>query len=154
MPVHLPAQKILIMTFFLIVIFLSNTSMVLADTYLSKGNNNDTPSNQPVTDFLCTDKIFGVVTGVWPAGSVHLLEAYWTDPQGKQREHARFRFTAQKGETRTWSWLLLHRAEPDILERLLMQEDDSLREFNGRWKVDFYIDGKPAGKLTFQITCG
>jgi len=136
-----------------LVLFLAS-SQAFADIYLSKEHSKDLPMMQASSEFHCRDKIYGVVVGKWPVNSEHLLEAYWTDPQGKQREHTRFKFIARKGETRTWAWLRLHRGEPDILERLLMQEDDSLREFNGQWKVTFFIDGKKAGKLTFQVSCG
>jgi hypothetical protein len=144
-------------TLFTILIFLASLLLSMqasADIYLSKELKKDLPMQQASNQFHCRDKIYGVVTGKWPANSEHLLEAYWTDPQGKQREHTRYKFIARNAETRTWAWLRLHPAEPDILERLLMQEDDSLREFNGRWKVVFFIDGKKTGKLTFQVTCG
>ncbi len=136
-----------------LVLFLAS-SQSFAEVYLSKEQEMNLPMKQSSSTFHCRDKIYGVVVGKWPAKSEHLLEAYWTDPQGKQREHTRYKFIASNGETRTWAWLRLHRGEPDILERLLMQEDDSLREFNGQWKVTFYIDGKKIGKLTFQVTCG
>jgi hypothetical protein len=126
----------------------------VADIYLSTMQKNGLPVPHPTNTFHCTDKIFGVVVDQWPADSNHLMEAYWTDPQGKQREHTRYNFTARKGKTHTWAWLLLHPAEPDMLDRLLMQENDSLLEFNGEWHVDFYIDGESIGKLTFQLICG
>lgn len=125
-----------------------------ADIYLSKGNEKDLPAYIPTTSFNCRDKIYGIVTGDWKTGSEHLLEAYWTDPRGKQREHTRFKFIASAGKTRIWVWLRLHPAEPDILERLLMQEDDSLLEFKGEWKVAFFVDRQAVGKLTFQVACG
>ena len=133
-------------------LFLTSSS-AFAEFYLSKEKKKDEPMTKAYDNFHCRDKIYGVVVGKWPNKSEHLLEAYWTDPHGKQREHTRYKFIARKGETRTWAWLRLHRAEPDILERLLMQEDDSLLEFNGQWKVDFYIDGKKIGKLNFQVKC-
>jgi hypothetical protein len=153
MPINLYPHKIFI-TIFVFLSFIVATIPALADIYLSKEQVKGVPMKQPSTTFHCGDKIYGVITGKWPAGSEHLLEAYWTDPQGKQREHTRYRFIARKGETRTWAWLRLHPAEPDILERLLMQEDDSLREFNGQWKVVFYVDRKNIGTLRFQVTCG
>lgn len=130
------------------------SNQAFAEIYLSKKQENEQPMKQASSEFNCRDKIYGVVIGTWPDKSEHLLEAYWTDPRGKQREHTRYKFIARNGETRTWAWLRLHRGEPDILERLLMQEDDSLREFNGQWKVVFYVDGKTLGTLTFQVTCG
>lgn len=142
--------------FFLLtaLMFILPSNQALAEVYLSKEQANDLPMAQATSEFHCRDKIFGVVVGKWPEKSEHLLEAYWTDPQDKRREHTRYKFIASKGETRTWAWLRLHPAEPDILERLLMQEDDSLREFDGEWKVIFYIDSKKVGKLTFRVTCG
>lgn len=143
---------------FALLIFLTGTSLAdtnpgRAEIYLAREQRNGMPMEQAATSFLCSDKIYGVVTGEWPADSEHLLEAYWTDPKGRQREHTRYNIIARNGLTRAWVWLILHRAEPDILERLLMQEDDSLREFNGQWTVDFYIDGKKITRLAFKVTC-
>ena len=135
-----------------LVLFLGS-NLASAEIFLSKELKKDEPMTKAFTKFHCRDKIYGVVVGKWPKKSEHLLEAYWADPQGKQREHTRYKFIAHKEETRTWAWLRLHRGEPDILEKLLMQEDDSLREFNGQWKVTFYIDGKKIGKLNFQVSC-
>lgn len=137
-----------------ILIFSLPSIAAKADVYLSKGNANDQPTYQPTTSFDCRDKIYGIVTGEWNPGSEHLLEAYWKDPHGKRREHTRYKFIANPGKTRVWVWLRLHPAEPDILERLLMQQDDSLLEFKGEWKVAFFVDRQAVGKLTFQVACG
>lgn len=125
----------------------------LSDIYLTTEDRNGVPMRHAQDTFQCSDKIYGVVKGRWVTGSEHLLEAYWADPRSKQREHTQYKFNAGEGETRTWVWLLLHRAEPDILDRLMMQENDSLREFNGQWKVDFYVDGNKMRQLTFNVTC-
>lgn len=138
--------------FFLISLMLSCSAF--AEIYLSTVQKNGLPVPHLTNTFNCTEKIYGVVVDQWPADSGHLMEAYWTDPQGKQREHTRYNFSARKGKTHIWAWLLLHPAEPDMLDRLLMQDNDSLQKFNGEWRVDFYIDGKSMGKLTFQLICG
>ncbi len=142
--------------FFLLalLIFSAFSPAVHAELYLSTVLKNGLPVPQTINKFSCTEKIYGVVVDQWPAGSKHLMEAYWIDPKGKQREHTRYNFTARKDKTHAWAWLILHPATPDLLDRLLMQDNDSLREFNGQWQVDFYIDGKSIGKLTFQLICG
>ena len=145
-------QKILTMALTAIAIFVA-TLPAFAEVYLSKGDGKGFPTKQSATTFHCNDKIFGIASGKWPANSEHLLEAYWTDPQGKQREHTRYKFIAGKDQTQTWAWLLLHPAEPDILERLMMQGNDSMLEFNGEWKVNFFVDGQSIGKLTFRVIC-
>lgn len=124
-----------------------------ADIYISGEQRPNTPSNQAKNNFKCGDRIYGVVAGNWPNKSKHVLEAYWVDPQGKQREHSRYRFTASQGKTRTWVWLQLHPGEADIVDRLLMQENESTRQFNGKWKVSFYIDGKKKKELSFNVSC-
>ncbi len=146
-----PKTHICLLAFLISSLFTCST---YAEIYLSTMLKKGLPVPQDTNKFSCTEKIYGVLVDQWPTGSNHLLEAYWTDPQGKQREHTRYNFTARKGRTYTWAWLLLHRAEPDILDRLLMQENDSLREFDGQWRVDFYVDGKSMGELTFQLICG
>jgi hypothetical protein len=129
----------------------SNTSS--ADIYLSKAGKSGIPSETPVTEFNCRDRVFGVVSEQWPEKSRHLLEAYWYDPTGKQREHTRYSFYARKGNTRTWVWLQLHPAEPDIVDRLLMQGNEFSREFLGKWKVTFYIDEVKRKTLNFNVSC-
>lgn len=139
----------------LIFLLLSLSSITAtADIYLSKEQTKNVPMKQAFSSFNCNDTIYAVIEDQWPEKSEHLLEAYWYDPQGKQREHTRYKFIASRGETRSWIWLRLHQATPDLLDRLLMQENDSLREFNGRWKVVFYLDGKKQQQLTFQLSCG
>ena len=137
--------------FLITAIFISTAQ---ADAYISKGLDNNTPSGKPATEFACSDRIYAVVIGNWPAKSKHVLEAYWIDPRGKQREHSRYKFIAKKGQTRAWVWLQLHPGSPDIIDRVLMQGDDSAREFNGKWKVSIYIDGKKEKDLSFHVTCG
>lgn len=124
-----------------------------ASVYLTRGDDKGMPLAEPVAKFDCSDKIIGVVTGSWPAGSEHRLEAKWKDPKGKQREHTRYRFTARQGETRVWVWLRLHRGQTDMLDRLLMQEDDSMEAFRGRWNVDFSIDDEKLQSIKFDVDC-
>ena len=138
-------------TSLVLALLFSNTS--LADIYLSKAGESGVPGNTPVTEFNCRDRVYGVVSEQWPENSSHLLEAYWYDPTGKQREHTRYQFYARKGKTRTWVWLQLHPAEPDIVDRLLMQGNEYSREFLGKWKVTFYIDEVKKKTLDFNVSC-
>lgn len=151
---HLSQSSIRCSCLLLFLISLLLSCSALAEVYLSTVLKNGLPVPHLTNTFNCTDKIFGVIVDQWPADSDHLMEAYWTDPRGKQREHTRYKFTARKGKTHTWAWLLLHPAKSDMLDRLLMQNNDSLQEFNGEWRVDFYVDGKSMGKLTFHLICG
>ena len=134
-------------------IYLLASTPLSADIYLSKAGQSAGPGKKAVTEFNCRDRIYGVVTGQWPPQSRHLLEAFWVDPRGKQREHTKYPFIARKGTTRTWVWLQLYPAEPDIVDRLLMQGNEYAREFHGEWEVTFFIDKVKKTKLKFNVSC-
>jgi hypothetical protein len=136
----------------LCVLLLTSQSFA-ASVYLTRGDDKGMPLAEPVAKFNCSDKVIGVVTGSWPAGSEHRLEARWNDPKGKQREHTRYQFVARQGQTRVWVWLRMHRGQTDMLDRLLMQEDDGMQEFRGRWNVDFTIDGEKLQRIKFDVDC-
>ena len=68
----------------------------LSDIYLTTEDRNGVPMRHAQDPFHCSDKIYGVVKGRWPDSSEHLLEAYWTDPRSKQREHTQYKFNAGK----------------------------------------------------------
>lgn|GEM_PF-1196777 len=127
--------------------------MSKAAVYLTRDKGDGTPENQAYSQFHCSDMIFAVIHGTWPAGSRHLIEARWTDPQGKQRELTRLRFEAVDGITRAWVWLRLHPGERDLLDKLMMEEDTSLQAFVGEWKLVFDLDHKTQRRTRFQVSC-
>jgi len=119
---------------------------------LTKGTENDQPGNTTQSKFLCTDTVFAVLNGNWPSNTEHKFEAYWTDPQGKQQKHSRQKFTSY-GSTRVWIWLRLHRGDDNAMTRLFGLSEDSMQEFVGEWKVDFYLDGKKVSRSHFTVVC-
>ena len=122
------------------------------EIYLTKGDKNDQPGTVPQQEFHCSDTIMAVIEGKWPTNSEHTLDVYWINPQGEQQEHSRQAFTSY-GSTRVWVWLRLHAGERNLLDKLLMEEDTSLQEFVGQWKVDFYLDGKKLARRRFKVSC-
>ena len=140
----------------LALLFISITAFTLmskAAVYLTRDKGDKSPDTRAYSQFHCSDTIYAVIQGIWPAGSRHLIEAYWTDPQGKQREQTRLQFEAISGITRAWVWLRLHPGERDLLDRLMMEEDTSLQAFVGEWKLVFKLDGKTQRKTHFQVSC-
>ncbi len=119
---------------------------------LTKGTEDNQPSKAPKSEYLCTDTIYATLRGTWPTNSEHKFEAYWTNPQGKQQEHSKQSFTAY-GSTRVWMWLRLHRGGDNAMSRMFGLAEDSMQEFVGTWKVDFYIDGKKVNRQTFSVVC-
>ena len=93
-----------------------------------------------------------VLEGSWPENSRHKFDAYWTNPRGDQQEHAQHQFTSY-GSTRVWLWLRLHQGDRSMLDKMLMEENTSLQKFAGKWKVDFYLDGKKIGRQHFTVEC-
>ena len=124
-----------------------------AAVYLTRDKGDGSPDNRAFSQFHCSDTIYAVIQGTWPAGSSHLIEAYWTDPQGKQREMTRLRFEAVDGITRAWVWLRLHPGDRDLFDRLMMEEDTSMQVFVGEWKLVFNLDSKTQRKARFQVSC-
>ncbi len=124
-----------------------------AAVYLTRDSGNGSPESHAYSAFHCSDTIYAVIQGNWLEGSTHRIEAYWTDPQGRQREVTRVRFDAIKGITRAWAWLKLHPGERDLLDKLMMEEDTSLQAFVGEWQLAFKLDGKLQRKTRFRVSC-
>jgi hypothetical protein len=120
--------------------------------YLSKDTDENRPGTTPQSEFLCTDTIYATLNGNWKKGTEHKLEAYWNDPQGKQRKHSTQKFTAY-GASRVWIWFRLHRGDDNALSRMFGLSEDSMQEFVGKWKVDFYLDGKKVSRSHFTVSC-
>jgi len=120
--------------------------------YLTRGNSDDQPGTEEQASFHCSDTIMAVLTGDWPAGTGHTFDVYWTNPRGRQQEHSRQKFTSY-GTTRVWVWLRLHPGERSLLDKILMEEDTSMQEFVGQWKVDFYLDGRKLARQRFSVAC-
>ena len=120
--------------------------------FLSKGTNDNQPGINPQSTFLCTDTIYAILDGNWPRNTDHKFEAYWINPQGEQQEHSRHKFKAY-GDTRAWIWFRLHRGGDNAMSRFFGISDDSMQEFVGNWKVDFYLDGKKVFRSQFNVAC-
>ena len=120
--------------------------------FLTKGTNENQPGTNPQSKFLCTDTIYAILDGNWPRDTDHKFEAYWTNPQGDQQEYSRHKFKAY-GDTRVWIWFRLHRGDDNAMSRIFGLSEDSMQEFIGNWKVDFYVDGKKVSRFNFSVVC-
>jgi hypothetical protein len=129
-----------------------NSSIARPSIFLTKESNNNLPQDKPYTDFNCTDTIYAVMNGDWRKGTDHTFEAFWSDPKGTQQEHSRITFKSV-GATQVTVWLRLHRGDENVLARFFGLAEDSMQSFIGRWKVDFYLDGKKLSRLHFNVSC-
>lgn len=138
---------------FSVAILAKESEEVQVQIFLTKGTDDNQPGVNPQSKFLCTDTIYAILDGNWPRNTDHKFEAYWINPQGEQQEHSHHKFKASYGKTRVWIWFRLHRGSDNAMSRLFGLSEDSMQEFVGKWKVDFYLDGKKVSRSHFYIAC-
>lgn len=102
--------------------------------------------------FDCQEKeIFVYIAGI-PPGS-HTLEGFWYNPTGKQQEYTKYSFISrgERGEL-VWLWLRLHTGTGGELFGGLGL-GIGMRDFEGKWRVTIYLDGKKISQKVFLIFC-
>jgi len=120
--------------------------------YLTAKENNGIPDTTPQTEFRCSDKIYTIIEVSGLSKSKHQLEAVWTDPNGKKREHTKVPLYVSQDSARTWVWLSLHRP----LGATVVTAFDpayGMEEFIGDWNVSIYIDNKQLDNKQFSVLC-
>lgn len=110
------------------------------------------PSNEPKSEFGCSDRIYAVITAKGLEKSQHVLEAVWRDPHGKDREHTRYPFVARYNQERIWVWLELHRP-PEAALTQFMNPSAGMDEFVGEWRIKLLVDGQLIDQRKFNVIC-
>ena len=119
--------------------------------WLSATVQNGVPIQNDGQRFGCNDKIFAVIDLVGLQGGEHRLEADWTDPIGKIREHIDYPFNGA-GATRITVWLKLHPPKGSALFSFFnpaMGMDD----FIGLWKLVVRVDDDTRLDTQFEVLC-
>ncbi len=110
------------------------------------------PSNEPNSEFGCSDRIYAVIKANGLAKKQHLLEAIWRDPHGKDREHTRYPFVVRHDQERIWVWLKLHRPSEAALVQF-MNPSAGMDEFVGEWRIKVLVDGQLIDQKNFNVIC-
>ena len=122
--------------------------------YLTNKEVNGVPLTQPVKQFACNDRIFGVVEINRPdvGNGNHTLYATWRNPAGKDQEHTKYPFQVIDGTARLWVWLKLHRStEASVVQ--FLNPSAGMDEFVGQWEIQIHIDDKLIAKRKFEVLC-
>ena len=136
-------------------LLLGNISADKADpsinVWLSTEFENGWPVESSSNRFGCNDKIYAVIDLLGLEGGAHRLQADWTDPSGKIREHVDYPFNGA-GSTRITIWLKLHPPKGSALFSFFnpaMGMDD----FIGLWELAIRVDNDTRFNTQFEVLC-
>ena len=136
-------------------LLLGNISATRADpsinVWLSAEFENGWPVESSSNRFGCNDKIYAVIDLLGLEGGAHRLQADWTDPSGKIREHVDYPFNGA-GSTRITIWLKLHPPKGSALFSFFnpaMGMDD----FIGLWELVIRVDDDTRFNTEFEVLC-
>ena len=136
-------------------LLLGNISATRADpsinVWLSAEFENGWPVESSSNRFGCNDKIYAVIDLLGLKGGAHRLQADWTDPGGKIREHVDYPFNGAGG-TRITIWLKLHPPKGSALFSFFnpaMGMDD----FIGLWELAIRVDEDTRFNTEFEVLC-
>ena len=101
--------------------------------------------------FGCNDKIYAVIDLLGLEGGEHRLQADWTDPGGKIREHIDYPFNGA-GATRITIWLKLHPPKGSALFSFF-SPTLGMDDFIGLWQLAIRVDDDARLDTQFEVLC-
>ena len=121
------------------------------DVWLSAAVEEGWPVESVSNRFGCNDKIYAVITLLGLEGGAHRLEADWTDPGGKIREHVDYPFNGAGG-TRITIWLKLHPPKGSALFSFF-NPAMGMEDFIGLWQLTLRVDDDTRLDTQFEVLC-
>ena len=121
------------------------------DVWLSAAVEEGWPVESGSNRFGCNDKIYAVITLLGLEGGAHRLEADWTDPGGKIREHVDYPFNGAGG-TRITIWLKLHPPKGSALFSFF-NPAMGMEDFIGFWQLTLRVDDDTRLDTQFEVLC-
>jgi len=121
------------------------------DVWLSAAVEEGWPVESGSNRFGCNDKIYAVITLLGLEGGAHRLEADWTDPGGKIREHVDYPFNGAGG-TRITIWLKLHPPKGSALFSFF-NPAMGMEDFIGLWQLTLRVDDDTRLDTQFEVLC-
>ncbi len=119
--------------------------------WLGSTVQNGTPVEKDTNPFGCNDKIYAVIDLLELDGGEHRLEADWTDPGGKIREHVDYPFNGAGG-TRITIWLKLHPPKGSALFSFF-NPAMGMEDFIGLWQLTLRVDDDTRLDTEFEVLC-
>jgi hypothetical protein len=126
-----------------------------ARIYFTHGESSaGVPNADAEESFDCSQKIYAVVEAKGLQKGKRRIQVLWYNPRGRKQEHTDFEAYATGNQDRFWAWLVLHRPDSGIVDRVLLQDRTSgMEDFLGTWTVKAYVDGLLVGKGSFKVFC-
>lgn len=121
------------------------------DVWLSAAVEEGWPVESVSNRFGCNDKIYAVIDLLGLEGGAHRLEADWTDPGGKIREHVDYPFNGAGG-TRITIWLKLHPPKGSALFSFF-NPAMGMEDFIGLWQLTLRVDDDTRLDTKFEVLC-
>ena len=119
--------------------------------WLSSTVQNGTPVEKDTSRFGCNDKIYAVIDLLELDSGEHRLQADWTDPSGKIREHIDYPFNGA-GATRITIWLKLHPPKGSALFSFFSPAL-GMDDFIGLWQLTVRVDDDTRLDTEFEVLC-
>lgn len=147
-------QTLLLIKTLCIILFLPLKAGAVEISWFVTNNTdeNDKPIATSDVFFSCSDKIYTMATLRNLEKGWNVITFDWSDPAGKQREHAPHRFYHSGHRQQIWAWLTLH-PPPRTLALRLFNPSYGMQEFIGIWNVEVSINGIKFGKKQFEVLC-
>ena len=144
---------IMVMTFLFSYISLASEEATDShELFFTLENENQLPSDKPINEFDCSDKVYSVMKLKGLQQGKHLLTILWHGPDEEVRERTEFTIFAKGEEVKQWAWLKLHRAFGASMLQLL-NPAAGMEEFIGDWRVDVKIDDQLIINKSFKVIC-
>jgi hypothetical protein len=119
--------------------------------WLGSTVQNGTPVEKDTNRFGCNDKIYAVIDLLGLESGEHRLQADWTDPGGKIREHVDYPFNGAGG-TRITIWLKLHPPKGSALFSFFSPAL-GMDDFIGLWQLTLRVDDDTRLDTQFEVLC-
>ena len=119
--------------------------------WLSSTVRNGAPVERDANRFGCNDKIYAVIDLLELDSGEHRLQADWTDPSGKIREHIDYPFNGA-GATRITIWLKLHPPKGSALFSFFSPAL-GMDSFIGLWQLTLRVDDDTRLDTEFEVLC-
>ena len=121
------------------------------DVWLSAAVEEGWPVESVSNRFGCNDKIYAVIDLLGLESGEHRLQADWTDPGGKIREHVDYPFNGSGG-TRITIWLKLHPPKGSALFSFF-NPAMGMEDFIGLWQLTLRVDDDTRLDTKFEVLC-
>lgn len=128
-----------------------NASDVSYKVYVTNQVIADQPTNKPVSNFDCADRIYLVIEATGLSQGKHELEVKWFNPVGEQQEITRYEFDGYPF-SRVWAWLQLN-GPPGAVIGQVFDPSFGMENFIGEWRAEAAVSKNKMDITKFNVLC-